>query len=244
MSTDFTNTTTNIGNAVVHALSFPPLEQGDHLDQKTFHARYEAMPPGTRAELLEGIVHMPSPARNLHGRAQTLAIHWLATYDLATPGTQSVDNATDILGEESEPQPDGILMILPEKGGRVVINEQDYITGPPELVVEVASSTESYDLHSKRREYERHGVQEYLVLALRQRRAFWFALQEGKYVELAASDDGVLRSQVFPGLWLDPSAIFNDNGKRLMEVLQQGLATPEHAAFVQRLTNAGGTTNA
>jgi Uma2 family endonuclease len=241
MSTAFTNTTTTASDTVIHRPTLPPLEQGDHLDQQTFHARYEAMPPGTRAELIEGIVHMPSPARNLHGRAQTLAIHWLATYDIATPGTKSVDNATDILGDETEPQPDGMLMILPEKGGRVVINEQDYITGPPELVVEVASSTESYDLHSKRREYERHGVQEYLVLALRQRRAFWFALRDGKFVELSAGDDGVLRSQVFPGLWLDPSAIFNDDGKRLLEVLQQGLASPDHADFVQRLAAVGGT---
>lgn len=237
MPTTFTNTT-SIGDAVVHAPPLPPLEQGDHLDQQTFHARYEAMPPGTRAELIEGIVHMPSPARNTHGRAQTLAILWLATYDVATPGTKSVDNATDILGEESEPQPDGMLMILPEKGGSISINEHDYLVGPPELVVEVASSTESYDLHSKRREYERHGVKEYLVLALRQRRAFWFALRDGKFEELPAGDDAILRSQVYAGLWLDPNAIFNDDGKRLLEVLQLGLASPEHADFAAKLAAA------
>jgi len=162
----------------------------------------------------------------------------LLAYDLATPGTISLDNATDILGEDSDPQPDGFLMILPDHGGSATVNEDEYVEGPPELIAEVASSTEAYDLHSKKRDYERYGVQEYLVIALRQKQVFWFSREDDKYVELPRGDDGIFRSKVFPGLWLDPQAVLEDNGPRLMEVLQQGLASGEHAAFVKRLEAA------
>src|SRR5438105_4972420 len=78
-----------------------PLEAGDHLDQKTFHARYEAMPPGTRAELIGGIVYMPSPTRTRHGGPQGEVVTWLFRYKAFTPGTQAFDNTTAILSSES-----------------------------------------------------------------------------------------------------------------------------------------------
>jgi Uma2 family endonuclease len=213
----------------------PPLEAGDRLDQPTFHARYEAMPEDTRAELIGGVVHMPSPLKRPHGRMHVLVIRWLGAYEDATPGTEILDNATNILGPESEPQPDACLRILPEHGGQTH-EENDYVVGAPELVVEVASGMESIDLHAKRTDYERAGVREYVVVVIRQERVLWFVLRDRRFEDLAPAEDGSLRSEVFPGLWLDPAALLRRDLPRVLEVLRQGLATPEHAALVARLS--------
>ncbi len=209
----------------------PSLEMGDRLDQPTFHARYEAMPPGTRAELIGGIVYMPSPPKLRHCRHHFLVINWVGNYEEATPGVEGSDNITDILGPESEPQPDVVLRIIPEKGGQTR-SVDDWLIGPPEWIGEVAVASESYDLHAKLRDYERAGVKEYMVVALRQKRVFWFVLRQGKFVELPPGPDGILRSEVFPGLWLGPAALLRGDMRRVKEVLALGLATPEHAAFV------------
>jgi len=213
----------------------PPLEAGDHLDQPTFHERYEAMPPAFRAELIGGVVIVPSPLSPGHGFYHALVMGWLVNYWIATPGTKSGDNMTTILGETSEPQPDGALLIEPASGGQTALPEDGYLTGAPELIVEIASSSASIDLHAKRRDYEQAGVLEYVVVVLRQRLIRWFILQDGTYQDMSADADGIFRSRVFPGLWLDANALLQRDGATVMDVLRQGLATPEHAAFVQRL---------
>lgn len=224
--------------------SQPPLEAGDHLDQATFHARYEAMPLDFRAELLEGIVYMPSPMKLPHGTHQLKLSGWLDQYEVATPGTCGGSGLTVILVPESEPQPDGCLVVLPEKGGQVRITDDEYLAGAPELVAEIASSTESYDLHAKKRVYEKAGVREYLVVALRQQQVFWFTLREGRFHEQPPDADGLYRSQVFPGLWLDPAALLRLDGARLQQVSREGLASAEHAAFAAKLAAIGGLANA
>ena len=234
------STTDSTSSATIPVATKPvPLEAGDHLDQKTFHARYEAMPPDTRAELIGGVVYMMSPMKNPHGKHTRLVSFWLYTYELATSGVEGGDSVTTILGQDSEPQPDASLYIRPDKGGQVRINEDDYTEGAPELIVEVASSTESYDLHSKKRDYEAAGVCEYIVVALRQKQVFWFVLRDGSYEALAAGDDGIYRSRVFPGLWLDPQSLLNLDGQRIRAVLQQGLESSEHAEFVRKLDGKG-----
>jgi Uma2 family endonuclease len=213
----------------------PPLENGDRLDQPTFHARYEAMPEDTRAELIGGIVFlMASPLRRTHGKAHAQVIWLLGDYELATPGVDLLDNATNILGPESEPQPDACLLVVPEQGGQTT-EKDGYVVGAPELIVEVALSTEAIDLHAKKADYEKFGVREYVVVALRQRRLCWFVLQGERFRESPPDEDGIYRSTVFPGLWLDPAALLSENKPRLREVLAAGLASPEHAAFVARL---------
>src|SRR6266446_3789643 len=213
----------------------PPLEAGDHLDQATFHARYEAMPANFRAELIGGVVFVPSPLRKAHGRHHALVMGWLINYWIATPGTETLDNATAILGDDSEPQPDAALVIEPQSGGQSSVSEDGYATGPPELIVEVASSSESIDLHRKRRDYEQAGVLEYVVIVLRQRVVRWFVLQDDTYRDMEADASGIFKSSVFPGLWLDAPALLRRDGRQVMATLQQGLETPEHAAFVQQL---------
>lgn len=211
------------------------VEAGDHLEQATFHERYKAMPSGFRAELIGGVVIVPSPLLPEHGEYHALVVGWLTNYWIATPGTRVRDNATAILGPASEPQPDAALIIDPTCGGQTGFSEDGYATGPPELIVEVASSSESTDLNAKRRDYEQAGVLEYVVVVLRQRLVRWFVLHEGAYREVTAGEDGIFTSTVFPGLWLDAAALLRLDGLHVMEILRQGLAAPEHADFVQQL---------
>jgi len=211
-----------------------PLEAGDRLDRATFHARYLAMPKGVKAELVRGVVYMPSPAGIRHGEPHAFVMLWLGLYGLHTSGVAFLDNTTVFLTPESEVQPDACLLIRPEYGGRTRIQE-DYVAGSPELVVEIASSSASYDLHDKREEYERAGVQEYVVVLTRKPGVRWLALRNGRYEELAPGADGLYRSEVFPGLWLDPAALLRLDGKALHAALEQGLASEDHTAFISRL---------
>src|SRR5215813_9694108 len=222
-------------STALHGRHLPPLEAGDHLDQATFHARYEAMPPDFRAELIGGVVFVPSPLRLEHGVSHALVMGWLIHYSIATPGTQVWDNTTAILGDDSEPQPDAALIIEPARGGQTSVSEEEYVTGPPELIVEVASSSESIDLHAKRRDYEQARVLEYVVVVLRQRMVRWFVLQDGTYREVEADAHGLFKSAVFPKLWLDTSALLRLDVQEVMTTLQHGIETPEHAVFVQQL---------
>lgn len=214
----------------------PPLENGDELDQKTFHERYEAMPSHIRAELIGGIVFMASPQKRRHGRSQATLVWWLGEYEASTPGTEVLVNTTAILGPKSEPEPDACLYILPECGGQTWEDDDGYLNGAAELNAEVSWATESIDLHRKKYDYEKAGVREYIVAALRQKKVFWFVRRRGKYRELPPGPDGVIRSEVFPGLWLDPDALLRGDRKSLLAVLRQGLATKEHAEFVAKLS--------
>ena len=145
------------------------LVEGQRLDQPTFHALYQAMPPGTRAELIDGVVHMPSPVGLDHGEAHVPVIVWLSYYAEKTPGVRAMDNATTILGWKSEPQPDGLLRILPEFGGRTW-NEGGFVHGAPELVAEIAKATRYADFGPKLDDYQRAGVTEYIIRAFDPRR--------------------------------------------------------------------------
>src|SRR5262249_37675735 len=208
---------------------------GGHLDQATFPARYEALPPGFRAELIGGVVFVPSPLRKEHGVSYALVMGWMIHYSIATPGTQVWDNTTAILGDDSEPQPDAALVIEPESGGQTSVSEDGYATGPPELIVEEASSIDAIGRHAKARIYEQARVLEYVVVVLRQHVVRWFILQDGTYRDMEADTSGMFKSSVFPGLWLDAPALLRRDGRQLMATLQHGIETPEHAAFIQQL---------
>jgi Uma2 family endonuclease len=213
----------------------PALENGDCLDQRTFHARYKAMAEDVRAELIGGIVYMPSPQKKPHGRYQSKVLRWFHEYEDNTPGIEVLVNPTTILSSEGEPEPDTCVLILPECGGQTKEDAESFIVGAPELLAEIAWSTESIDLNQKKLDYEKAGVREYIVVALRMKRVFWFVRRRGKFKELAAAPDGIYRSDVFPGLWLDAAALLRRDMKRVLAVVRQGVATPEHAAFVTKL---------
>lgn len=216
--------------------AIPPLEAGDRLTHEEFMRRYAAMPHVQKAELIEGIVYMPSPVRHRnHGRPHGMMITLFGTYFASTPGTDFSDNPTVLLDLDNDPQPDAILWLESNVGGKSLINHDGYLQGPPELVVEIAASTESYDMHNKLNAYRRNGVQEYMVWRERDGEIDWFTLTRGQYQPLPTAHDGLIRSLAFPGLWLKTSALLAGNLATALAELQRGLASPDHAAFVQRL---------
>ena len=216
-----------------------PLENGDHLDQPTFHRLYEAMPAGFKCELIGGIAYvMASPLKFAHSFSHIFANNWLFSYFAATPGTFPTDNATHIFSSNSELQPDATLFVLPEFGGSSRIGDNGYIFGSPELALEIASSSKAIDLGAKKIDYEKAGVREYVVVLTQEKRVRWFTRQGKKFATLAPGADGIFRSLVFPGLWLAPEGLTKGDNAQLREVLVEGLASAEHAAFVEKLKAA------
>jgi Uma2 family endonuclease len=213
------------------------LVEGQRLDQPTFHSLYEAIPPGTTAELINGVVVMPSPVGPAHGRAHFPTIAWLSYYVENTPGVEGMDNTSTAMGLKSEPRPDVLLRILPEDGGRTQTDRR-FVQGVPELLLEVAHTSRFTDLGPKLEDYERAGVLEYIVLALEPDEVYWFVLRNGRFMDLPPGSDGIYRSEVFPSLWLDPNALVAGDTRRLRAVLDLGCATPEHAEFVALLAKA------
>ncbi|MFM6036030.1 MAG: Uma2 family endonuclease [Sphaerospermopsis kisseleviana] len=212
----------------------PPLENGDRLTRSEFERRYHTMPDVKKVDLIEGIVYMASPVRiRSHGKPHAYIITWLGFYESATPGVELGDNTTVRLDADNEPQPDALLRI--ENGGQSRISEDDYVEGAPELIVEIAASSAAIDAHDKLKVYRRNQVQEYLIWRVYDGEFDWFILKDGEYRQLEANADGVFCSQVFPGLWLDKSALLAGNLAKVLEILQQGLASAEHQIFVEHL---------
>ncbi|PSB19379.1 Uma2 family endonuclease [filamentous cyanobacterium CCP2] len=220
----------------LHRSLIPPLENGDRLNSIEFERRYQAMPGVKKAELVEGVVYMASPLRfEPHAEPYGDLIGWLWSYKIATAGVRLGDNPTVRLDLDNEPQPDAVLLIDAQVGGQSYLGEEGYIEGAPELVAEVAASSASIDLGDKKRAYRRNGVQEYLVWQVFDQRIDWFSLQNGEYVVLPPDAEGVIRSQVFPGLWLNHTALLQGQMAQVLTTLQQGLNSNEYRSFGQRL---------
>jgi Uma2 family endonuclease len=215
----------------------PPLVDGQRLSQAEFLRRYDATPPGFKAELIGGVVHVPSPVGSDHGISSADLIGWLVSYRARTPGTEVLDNATTAMDELGVPQPDAQLRIKPECGGQTR-NAGKVVAGAPELVAEIARSSRSIDLGAKRTDYQRAGVQEYVVVTLDPNEVHWHVRPGPHLVRVRPGRDGLYRSKVFPGLWLDPVALLNQDIAGVLAVLERGVATPEHEAFVARLAGA------
>jgi Uma2 family endonuclease len=216
----------------------PLLDTGYRLSQPEFHRRYELMPEVKRAELIEGVVFMGSPLSRTHSDATAILVTWLGCYSAATPGTTTGVGASTILDHDNEYQPDAHLLIEPRQGGQSGLHEGKYIKGAPELVVEVALSSLAHDLHAKRDVYRRNGVREYLVWSLPEARLHWFDFAAGDDARIAPDARGLLRSRVFPGLWLDAAALLAGDLKKVLAVARRGLAGADYRAFVKKLAAA------
>jgi hypothetical protein len=218
----------------------PPLVSGDRLSMQEYERRYNAMPGVKNAQLIEGVVYMPSPVRySLHGAPHSKLNFLLFYYAAKTPGLPSPsDNTTVRLDPDNEPQPDVLLLLPSHVGGRAKIDDEDYVSGPPALVCEIAASTVSIDLHLKKTAYRRNGVQEYLVWRTEDQAIDWFELSDGEYAPIAPQPDGSIRSRAFPGLWINPTHLIAGDLAASLGVLDQGIASPEHADFVQRLKSS------
>jgi Uma2 family endonuclease len=227
----------------------PLLYDGDQLTSEEFLRRYEADPYVVRAELLQGVVHinarrvvidgkervMPPISGEGHSGPQAKVIALMSVYAAQTPGLEVHGPTTVHVSTLNNPEPDALLRILPEYGGASSLGEDDYIDGPPELLVEISNTTGARDLSIRFDAYEAEGVKEYLVWRTNKNEMHWFVLRRKKYVPLVGDTNGVLKSETFPGLWLDvPQLLANDMAAALA-TLQQGLASPGHAAFVAKL---------
>ena len=219
----------------------PPLQTGDILSRAEFERRYHTHPEIKQAELIEGVVYIPSPVR-LTQQAQSHAtiMGWLTVYRAATKGLFLGDNGTVRLDFENEVLPDAFLYVPEKLGGRAKVSEDDYVERPPELIVEIAASSASYDMHQKKRVFARNGAKEYLVFQVYEQKVDWFVLRDGVYKSLQPDEQNVWRSELFPGLWLDAAAFWNDDLSQLLHTLHQGLATPEHQTFAAQLLRTEG----
>lgn len=211
----------------------PPLAFGDKLTREEFLRRWELHPEIKFAELIGGIVYMPSPLSVAHGGMESNVGTWLGVYRAETPGTASGNNTTSLLLGHS-PQPDHNLRILPEFGGGSRV-EDSYLGGTPELLAEICRSSASYDLHVKLDLYQEAKIPEYLTILLYENEIRWHILDQNVYRVQPPGPDGVWRSKVFPGLWLDGKALLEDNMSQVLAKLQEGLNSQEHRAFVEQL---------
>lgn len=218
-------------------LQIPPLENGDRLNRYEFERRYNAMPHLKKAELIEGVVYMPAALRfRSHGQPHGNLTGWLWTYTVATPGLELGVEPTVRLDLDNDPQPDAVLMIEEQCGGQARLSDDDYIEGAPELAAEIAASSASIDLGDKLRAYRRNGIKEYIVWRVFDQRFDWFYLENGEYVSLPVEENGVIRSRVFPGLWLAVDDLLAGNMKQVLAILQSGIASEGHADFVKQLS--------
>jgi len=158
-----------------------PREKGERTHSRDFLRRFERMPEVKKAEVIEGTVYLGSPVSRRHAKPDGLIQLWLGTYASRHPDTEALPNATVILDAENTVQPDALLRRLPEHGGRTRENDRGYLTGPPELIVEITASSASIDLRDKLRAYCRNGVPEYLVWRVAERRLDWFCLERRKH---------------------------------------------------------------
>jgi hypothetical protein len=217
----------------------PRLENGDRLSRAEFERRYSAMPETARAELIEGIIYLNWRVRFTgHGVPHARLVAWLGRYLAATPGLEHYGvNVSVRLDEDNEPQPDLCLLLPKSLGGLAHVDEDDYIVGPPTLACEIAASTVSIDLHAKLNAYRRNGVREYLVWRTDDAAVDWFILREGHYVQLPRDERGVVKSEHFPGLWLDVPALLNGDLAGLFRGVDEGVGTGEHRGFLERLND-------
>ena len=211
----------------------PPLEDGLRLTRQEFLRRWELHPEIKKAELIGGVVHMPSPVSVEHGSSEGHVGLWIGTYWVSTPGTEFGHNTTSMMLDDT-PQADVHLRIVPECGGASWV-EGRFLRGAPELIAEVCLTSTDYDLHVKYDLYETACVREYVAVLLEQQEIRWHILVNGRYELMPADADGMWRSRAFPGLWLDGPALLRRDLAAVLAKLREGMQRPEHAAFLQEL---------
>ncbi len=216
--------------------NFIALHNGDEMKQKEFHLAYSRMPENHRFELIGGMVFEPSPVSYTHGTNHSVLNSLLSLYAAKTPGVEIADNATVVLGEDDEVQPDILLRVIEKCGGLSKISESDFVVGAPELVAELAYSSKAIDLNLKKRRYVLAGVPEYIVFCLRPLQLYWYNLKTGE--QIRKDGDGILRSQIYPGLWIHVDAVLQGEQKKALLSLREGIASTEHKVFVRKLAKA------
>lgn len=212
----------------------PPLENGDRLSRPEFERRYSADSRIKKAELIEGTVYVASPLRHTqHGKPHSRIHIWLGNYQTMTPGLDLSIEPTVRIDLDNEPQPDCVLFV--ETGGNTRISQEGYLEGSPELVAEIAASSVSIDTGTKKQVYRRNGVQEYIIWQSYENQLDWFELVDGEYQSILPDAQGIMRSGIFPGLWLNINALLSGDMVAVLETVQAGVRSPEHQAFMEAL---------
>jgi hypothetical protein len=227
-------------SATTHARATEPLRAGQQLTQEEFLRRWEAMPELKFAELIDGVVYMPSPQTSDHGETEAGVVAWLTNYKAFTPGCGAGSQSTWLM-LESAPQPDTYLWIRPEYGGQSGIRGKYHI-GAPELAAEICFSSAAYDLSVKKTLYQKAAVQEYLAFLVEEQEIHWYRLQAGVYKRCPPTSKGIFRSTIFGGLWLDGPALWKQDLARVSRTLQRGLQSAQHRSFVAALAARKGDT--
>jgi Uma2 family endonuclease len=234
-----------ISGSAFPALGYP-FDNGDRMDQTTFHKLYRKADERVRAELIEGVVYLKMPTRLTRGMIQTNLLFWAKTYTSQIPTLEARSEVTTKMNAVNEPEPDLFIFVRPECGGQVSVDDEDFIVGAPELIIEIANSTMAVDLGDKKRGYEASGVLEYCVVLGLKKVAKWYVRDNGEFVEKTLSR-GVLQSQTFPGLWLDTQALFKGDVPQLMGTLKQGMKSLRFKTFLaserKKISQANGHSN-
>ncbi len=217
----------------------PELRDGDRLTVAEFERRYHAAPHIKKAELIEGLVFVASPVLDEQSQPHAELTTWLGLYRIATPHVIVASDGTIRLDMKNQPQPDVHPRIAADHGGQASRSEDGYVVGAPELVAEIAVSSAARDLGPKLEAYRRNGVREAIIWRVRDRAIDWFILRDGRFERLEPGEGGLTRSEVFPGLWLDPEALLRGDLVAVAEVVGRGLASPKHGDFVEALKRAG-----
>jgi Uma2 family endonuclease len=214
----------------------PGLVTGERLTVEEFLRRWEELPDLKNAELIDGVVYVSSPVSLEHGRLETRMILWVAYYAQATPGCEGGNESTWLMSG-SAPQPDVYLRILPSHCGQSG-SDRSFGAGAPELAAEISVTSAEVDFDPKMRLYQKAGVREYITVEPSGQRMIWRVLENAVYSAQTLPPDGIVRSKVFPGLWLDLAAFWADDGAKMLAALNAGLASEDHRQFVQRLAAA------
>ncbi len=191
------------------------------------------MPELKFAELIDGVVYMPSSVTSDHGRHESSVVFWLASCVVHTPACDTGSQGTWLM-LQSAPQPDTYLWVLPEYSGQSTI-QANYHVGAPELVAEICLTSAAYDLGVKKTLYQAAGVREYVAVIVEDQDVRWHRLVKGEYQLCRPTSDGIVRPKTFPSLWLDAPVLGSLDLARLLHTLERGLESAEHAAFVKKL---------
>lgn len=214
----------------------PPLENGDHLTREEFERRFDATPGLKKAELIEGIVFVSPPVSHTgHGSPHFHLAGAFANYIVSTPGVAGGQDSSLRLDIRNMPQPDLYLLVDPKMGGQAKVDAEGYIRGAPDLIAEIAGTTAAKDLHEKLDLYQKSGVRQYLVWRTYDAEFDVFIRAGNDFVRCPIPPDGIFRSTVFPGLWIDCNALIAGDLAAALKTVQQGVESPEHAAFTQSL---------
>ncbi len=233
MPTKIETPTRSVANRATKA---PLLEEGMRLDAIEFHRRYSQLPNLHKAELIEGVVHMPSPTHFKHVIGHASLSGWVINYATDTPDVIAGANGSLRLDMDNEVQPDALMLIYPGGPAAILADpEDDIIRSSPELAIEISVSSRVRDRIKKYRVYEATGIQEYLIWQVKEKVVEWFRLVDGKYLAFEPDSNGIIRSVVFPGLWLDTHALVVGNQAQVRTILNQGMASKEYKEFVRRL---------